>query len=474
MNNNNDSFLESCVEKGLKIYPHEKVIGKDNLNRTIEQIISGITEKRALYNRVVWLKKENTIYYNLANEIGQIIRITPDPNGKQGWNIVDGNDLIIFKRYNDDNKKQQVVPSKDYDPNKRYLLDLLSKFRFKYEHQKKIQEVYIVSLFFYGLSHPVHITYGNEGSGKSLFQYMAKSLVDPYENPSVSTLADKMATSFEDLDTDDRRSWDRALVIEQNYVTYFDNVTGITQQIMDELCRWCTPGFHKGKEKKYANKEKVEIGGKRPIGLNGINNPVIAPDLLSRTFCPYLLEIPEDKKQDLEQLLEEYVESKPVILGYCLGIVSKVLANYDKLRKEIKPRHRLTDFEVLGEIISRCLGNEEGDFQKLWNKINKEDQTETAIESSTLAKTLIVYVHSQNIREIVKEPENLFYELKQLAQQKQGIDVEGDRTFPKTSNWLTPNINKIQTAIKVKGIEIITGEHNSQGRRIIKIINHNL
>jgi hypothetical protein len=191
-NNNSDSFLESCVEKGLKIYPHEKVIGKDNLNRTIEQIISGITEKRALYNRVVWLKNKNTIYYNLANEAGQIIRITADDaNHKESWDIVDGNDLIIFKRYNDNNnKKQQIVPSKNYDPSKRYLLDILSKFRFKYEHQKKIQEVYMVSLFFYGLSHPVHITYGSEGSGKSLFQYMSKSLVDPYENPTVSTLAD--------------------------------------------------------------------------------------------------------------------------------------------------------------------------------------------------------------------------------------------------------------------------------------------
>jgi hypothetical protein len=62
-------------------------------------------------------------------------------------------------------------------------------------------------------------------------------------------------------------------------------------------------------------------------------------------------------------------------------------------------------------------------------------------------------------------------ELKQLAQQKLGIAVDGDRTFPKTSNWLTPTLNKIQTAMKVKGIEIITGEHNSQGRRTIKI-NH--
>jgi len=82
-------------------------------------------------------------------------------------------------------------------------------------------------------------------------------------------------------------------------------------------------------------------------------------------------------------------------------------------------------------------------------------------------------VYSQDKKEIVKEPENLFYELKQVAL-KQGIEVERDKTFPKTSNWLTPNLNKIQTAMKVKGIEIVTGEHNSQGRRIIKIINHNL
>ena len=40
------------------------------------------------------------------------------------------------------------------------------------------------------------------------------------------------------------------------------------------------PGYHKSKEKKYANKEKIEISGKRPVGLNGISNPVTAPDLL--------------------------------------------------------------------------------------------------------------------------------------------------------------------------------------------------
>jgi hypothetical protein len=41
--------------------------------------------------------------------------------------------------------------------------------------------------------------------------------------------------------------------------------------------------------------------------------------------------------------------------------------------------------------------------------MNKDDQTETAIESSTLAKTLVVYVHSQNKKEIIKGPESLFY-----------------------------------------------------------------
>jgi len=63
------------------------------------------------------------------------------------------------------------------------------------------------------------------------------------------------------------------------------------------------------------------------------------------------------------------------------------------------------------------------------------------------------------------------YHIPHIAQSRKN---DNQKTFPKTSNWLTPNLNKIQTGMKVKGIQIVTGEHNSQGRRIIKIINHNL
>ena len=101
---------------------------------------------------------------------------------------------------------------------------------------------------------------------------------------------------------------------------------------------------------------------------------------------------------------------------------------------------------MAGEIISRCLGNEDGEFEFLWNTKNKEDQTETAIETSTLAKTLIVDVDMQNKKEIQKEPENLFTELKRCAE-RQGTELKDYKTFPKISNWLTPNLDRLQVAL---------------------------
>ena len=86
----------------------------------------------------------------------------------------------------------------------------------------------------------------------------------------------------------------------------------------------------------------------------------------------------------------------PILLGYCFNILSKSLYYYDKLRKEIKPGHRLTDYEIIREIALRCLGNNEGEFQYLWNVCKSQDQIDTAIESSTLGKTLIAYGDIQN------------------------------------------------------------------------------
>ncbi len=48
-------------------------------------------------------------------------------------------------------------------------------------------------------------------------------------------------------------------------------------------------------------------------------------------------------------------------------------------------------------------------------------------------------------------------------------ELKKSNLWPKASNTLTSKINEVEPNLKEKGIEIITGEKDSEGNRIIKI-----
>lgn len=459
------SFLRRIYEQDYQQDPekHERVISDRSLKNTIAQLMSRVDKEQYLGNRVIWDTATNTYYYNVGDKEGNVIKVRPDANG-QAWEIVNNSDLLLFRNLGE--KKAQIIPSKDYDINTRYLQHIMKNSKFKHEHHKIIDEVYAISLFLPGISQPVYLPNGGEGSGKSTLQIIKKSLADPYELKDVHTYGDRVSISLSDLETDDRKAWDRALVIESNWVTYFDNVSQIKTKIMDEFCRWCTPGFHKGKEKKYYNKELSEIGGKRPVGLNGIINPISNPDLLSRIFAPTLEQRNKDD-DDTESFLQQFFEQKPIILGYIFGIISKFLYHYDTMRKIIHEKHRLKEFVIPAEIISRCLGNKEGALQAAWAE-NAIDQRDIAIEHSALAKTVIIYVDQNEKGKIEEQPEVLYNQLKNIGR-LQGYDVDNDPTFPRGSNVLTKALNKLDVTLAKMGYKVTTGEKNAFGQRVIVI-----
>lgn len=450
------TFLFKSLDK------HAAVIGKTQLENTAAQLIAHIDTTRDLALRLIWNKQENIIYLNLANNKGEIVKIWADKDGN-GWDIVNNNDLLIFKTLH--KSREQVMPTRNFDKNKRYLQAVTAHIHFNHDHHKTIDEVYAATLMIPGISAPIYIPHGEEGAGKSFLQLVKKSLIDPNETrDSYGTWTEKMTKNFAELQTGDDKSWDRALTIEGNYITYFDNVSTVTSKIMDEMCRWCHPGYYTSKEKKYKNKELSEIAGKRPIGLNGINNPASAGDFLSRVFAPELGE-PTNPK-DFETALTEFQNTKPELLGYLCHITSKFLYSYPELKDKIQPKTRL-DFEVVGEVISRCLGNKENTFQDAWNA-NRKDQTDATITSSTLAKVLMLYVDKQEKEQIQLTPEILYTELKNTAF-GEGFDVSQDRSFPTNAVWLTRQLNKLKASLRIKNIKIDTGIKDLTDNRLIQI-----
>jgi hypothetical protein len=104
--------------------------------------------------------------------------------------------------------------------------------------------------------------------GKSLFLRLIALIVDP---------RDKVEALVQRLPRDQK---DRRVNIFNNYISYFDNETTLNSDEMDELCTWVT-GYSGTARVLHTTDESRTYSGKRPIGLNGINIPVVNSDILS-------------------------------------------------------------------------------------------------------------------------------------------------------------------------------------------------
>jgi hypothetical protein len=368
--------------------------------------------------------------YTTPQNTGVIVEISKD-----GARTIEDNG--IFKRTGHD--KGQVAPL-FMDTNKRYLRDeIFAKSTIKENYQKLIAEVYIISLFFPDIAHPMIIPIGPQGSGKTLLFRLIKLIVDPRDN--VDALVQRLP----------RDEKDRRVNIHDNFLSLFDNETSLKSFEMDELCAWVT-GCSFTVRALYTTDENKTYSGKRPIGINGINIPIVNPDALSRSFIIEMEKVQDGLLPESEMILG--IKNKmPAILGHIFETLKKALGMYDQVREEVRLNHRLADFIVLGETISRALGNENNEFLKAWEK-NVENQNKTVLENNTFANVLSGYVENntdyKENGKLSHTPEELFKALKIYAA-SEGID---SKFLPKSSGWVTRKINTVSSDLFLAGLSI--------------------
>jgi energy-coupling factor transporter ATP-binding protein EcfA2 len=261
--------------------------------------------------------------------------------------------------------------------------EIFDKSTIKNDYQKLIAEVYVISLFISDISHPMIIPIEPKGSGKSLLLRVIALIVDP---------RDKVEALVQRLPRDEK---DRRVNIYNNYLSYYDNETTHDTYEMDELCTWVT-GYSGTVRVLHTTDESRTYSGKRPIGLNGINIPVVNSDILSRAFVVEMQKVDDGSDGPGEsrlipenEIIDHIRYIMPEMLGHIFNTLVKALRKYDDVRKEIRPNHRLADFVIWGETISRVLGNEDNAFLEAW-KLNVENQNQIVINNNTLA-TLIGY-----------------------------------------------------------------------------------
>ncbi|KAF0110005.1 MAG: hypothetical protein FD149_2718 [Rhodospirillaceae bacterium] len=187
--------------------------------------------------------------------------------------------------------------------------------------------------------YPILALSGEQGTGKSTFSRMLRRLVDP------------VGAGILQPPKDER---DLIAVARGNHVLAFDNVSSLSADLADSLCRLSTGGDLGGR-RLYTNDELATFSAYRPIILNGIPDLATRGDLASRALFIRLQ--PIERRQTEADLWRDFNAVAGRILGGLLTVLAEILTMRDKTRLPADAADiRMADLAVMALSAERPLG----------------------------------------------------------------------------------------------------------------------
>jgi hypothetical protein len=218
---------------------------------------------------------------------------------------------------------------------------------------------------------------GEQGSAKSTASRLLRKLIDPSAMP---------------LRTAPKSTRDLAIASENSWVLAFDNVSSISQELSDALCRTATGGGFATRAL-YKDAEEAVFEAQRPILLNGITDLLSRGDLIERSLIVHLPEIRHGRRSESD-LWREFNEAYPRILGALYDAVSAALRNERTVNVPDPPR--LADFARWVTAAEPALGWEPGTYLRA-EEGSRADANELALESSPLAEAIRRHIGPKGI-----------------------------------------------------------------------------
>ena len=329
---------------------------------------------------------------------------------------------FIFKRTN--NFKNQVEP--DFSAEPQELLDYVFKhFNVKSEEDGVLLAVYLVScLCGMGFNHPCLLIQGEKGSGKSQCLKKIEQIVDPKKSGVCSMPTKKDAI---------------VLRLSNSYMTCWDNVSYIPKSTSDYLCMAVT-GASDTDRKLYCNTEERIINLHSIIAITCINVVAKSSDLVDRCCLIKLNRFKESEIRTEEEIMDEFYEDLPRILGAIFNTIAQVMSSNKKVK--LKRKVRLADFHEMVVRIGRVLEISKSDISRILFQ-NRMEMSLDVLEASGVALCLSALMkHRKTYKDT---PTNCLNDLKRVAL-KIGVDVS---TLPKDASRLTraivPIISELST-----------------------------
>ena len=380
----------------------------------------------SLSNRIA--SHDKKYWYDLTNDDWQVICID-----ETGWKVLN-NSPNLFCRYR--HQQSQIVPKAN--GNIRRIFD--------YINVRKYQTLFIcwlVSCFIPDIPHPMPIVYGEKGAAKSTACVLLKKLIDPSVMDTLTLTKDEKSL---------------LLNLKQHYYLPFDNVSAISNDISDTLCRAITGGAVQHR-KLFTDAEDYIFTFKRCLTINGINNVANRSDLLDRSIMFELVRVSEANRKELYEVYTAFEQDRPYLLGSIFDVLSKAIAIYPTVKLEKLPR--MADFCRWGYAIGEALGGLGDEFLNEYEE-NYALQNHEAINADAVSYLIVELMRGQltwngRVSELLKK-------LKELAEEN-GMK-SNSKALPNAPNALSRRIKAIKSNLEKEGIIFSFEENHSSGTYI--------
>lgn len=405
-------------------------IRSDSLSQTINilsfkvRVQSG--EKICLYNRVA--KYEKDFWYDMTNADFSAIKISIS-----GWSV-EKIPPILFCRYR--HQMEQSIPKQGGDIHKIFEYVHLSKYRTLFLS-------WLVSCFVPNIPHPMPIFYGEKGATKSTTCELLKRIIDP---SAMDTLS---------LGKDEKNL---LVSLQSHYYLPFDNVSTITNEVSDILCRAITGGAVQYR-KFYTNADDYIFKFKRCLTINGISNVANRSDLLDRSIMLELERVPEEMRREQQEVYASFEQDRPYVLGAIFDVLSKAMEIYPTV--SLKSLPRMADFCRWGYAIAEAINGGGEEFLKEYRD-NQSIQNDEAVNADVVA-----YLIVELMRNKAEWSGRVSELLKAICDEapKHGIS-ERHNGIPQYPNKLSQRIKGVKSNLEGLGITYEFDNKKSDGTYI--------
>lgn len=294
--------------------------------------------------------------------------------------------------------------------------------------------------------YPVLALAGEQGSAKSTFTAILRSLLDPNTAP------------LRALPREDR---DLFIAANNSHVLAFDNVSGFPAWISDTICRLATGGGFAVRQL-YTDHDEVLFVATRPVILNGIEEIIERPDLADRALLLTLQPISEDHRRPEQELWAAFKTARPKILGVLLDAVAAGLKRLPETRLEKLPR--MADFALWATACEAALWPF-GTFLSAYRG-NLNDVVEGVLEKDPVAVALRAMMETRTVW--TGTATNLLEDLTGVV----GERVAKAKSWPTVPHVLSGKLRRAATFLRKSGINVDFDKDKKRARtRTITITN---